>query len=89
MSKLKSIIIVCLIIAVETCLVQISYGQDNPTDHKAPTTARELKKKEWLEERKVEREKKAALKAHMKHQTKAVRRRMRKDARQADKYNMQ
>jgi hypothetical protein len=54
---------------------------------KSAKTAEDRSKQQFWRERKAKKEKDAALKAHMKHQTKEVRKRMKKDKKKADEYN--
>lgn len=50
-------------------------------------TSKDLEKKKWERQRAVDKATKKALKAHMNHQTKDVRKRMKKDAKKAAKNN--
>lgn len=90
MNKQKPIVILLIVATMLVGRVGSSYGQDNkkPNNPKsAAQTSKELKKKEWERKRQEKHAYDLALKAHMKHQTKAVRKRMKKDAKIAKKHN--
>lgn len=96
MKSVKSIIKVNAIIIVFTALFlqcpRVAHAQKkeapngNGTDA-SPHTARQLKQAQWKKQRKIDKATQKALKAHLKDQTKAVRRRMKKDAKRAAKNN--
>jgi hypothetical protein len=84
MGRLKSIVIISAVALIGLCAIENIRGQDTPSDKKASAkTAAERKKMLWWRQRKANRARDSALKAHMKHQTRAVRKRMRKDAKKA------
>lgn len=77
-----------MVIAVTgLCAVVNSSGQDNPDKSKGATSAKERQKQEFWRRRKINKMRDSALKAHMKHQTKEVRKRMKKDAKTARQFN--
>jgi len=82
---MKFRILISAILIAGLCVKTNSSAQDNPKP--VDKTARDLKKTEWLKQRQADRDRDAALKAHMKHQTKDVRKRMKQDAKKAAKYN--
>jgi hypothetical protein len=89
MGRLKTIVVTGMIALVGVCAIESSTGQDNvPGNNKsAAKTAADRKKLDWWRQRKANRARDSALKAHMKHQSKAVRKRMRKDAKKAKTTN--
>jgi hypothetical protein len=88
MGNLKSLVIIGVVLIAGLLLVENSPGQDQPDNTKsASKTAAERQKMDWWRQRRASRARDSALKAHMKHQTKAVRKRMRKDAKRAEKTN--
>ena len=88
MRKFKSLGILCAALIMGLSSVENSFGQATPPDNsKSAKTAKERDKQAWKRQRKVDRATKAALKAHMKRQPKDVQKRMKQDAKKANKYN--
>jgi len=77
-------IIISALAIAGLCAVERSPGQDAPASNKAGAkTAEDRKKLDWWRQRRASRARDSALKAHMKHQSKTVRKRMKKDAKKA------
>ena len=74
---------------IGVCAIESSTGQDNvPGNGKSGAkTQADRKKLDWWRERRANRARDSALKAHMKHQSKSVRKRMKKDAKKAKTTN--
>ena len=89
MGRLKTIVIAGIFAMVGICAVESSTGQDNvPGNGKSGAkTAAERKKQDWWRQRRANKARDSALKAHMKHQSKSVRKRMKKDAKKAKTTN--
>jgi hypothetical protein len=87
MGGLKTAGIVIAITVIGLCVIESSPGQNQPDNSKSAKSAKERAKMDFWRQRKIKHSRDSALKAHMKHQTREVRRRMKKDARKAKKFN--
>lgn len=87
MGGLKTIGVILIIGFIGFCTIESSPGQDAPDKSKGAKSAKERQKMEFWRQRKIDRSRDSALKAHMKHQSKAVRKRMKKDAKRAKEFN--
>jgi hypothetical protein len=92
MRELKTILknapIIIMMAGLALVLPCIADAQSKPSAPTGPVkTSREMQKKQWKKQRKIDLATKKALKVHMKHQTKEVRKRMKKDAKKASDNN--
>ena len=87
MLRLKSKVVLISFAVIGLFIAGSILGQDAPDKSKAAKSAKEREKQEFWKRRKINRSRDSALKAHMKHQSKAVRKRMKKDAKKAKSYN--
>jgi hypothetical protein len=88
MGRLKTVVIIGVVLIIGLCMAESSPGQNTPDNSKtASKTAADRKKMDWWRQRKANRTRDSALKAHMKHQSKSVRKRMKKDAKKAKQVN--
>ena len=85
MRRFSFIITIGCIAIIMFGMVERGICQESPKS--ADATSKELKKKDWERQRASKKATKAALKAHMQHQTKDVRKRMKKDAKKAKENN--
>jgi hypothetical protein len=85
MSRYKTLIIAGSLAFAALFEIENTTGQDAPSSppKNAAKTASERKKLDWWRQRRASKARDSALKAHMKHQSKAVRKRMKKDAKKA------
>ncbi len=84
MKRLRTLVILCIVAIVGITAFESTVAQDKPDNTKnSAKTAADRKKLDWWRKRKASRARDSALKAHMKHQTRKVRRRMKKDAKKA------
>ena len=82
MIKFKHKAIAGIVAVIALVTIESSIGQDN-SPKSASQTAKAMKKKQWMMARRAKHTRDSALKAHMKHQSKSVRKRMKKDAKKA------
>jgi hypothetical protein len=81
-----------LFIVVSGILIGIFFYNveaQNAAPSKPTMTVKEMEKKKKDREKKIKKATDSALRAHMRHQSPEVRKRMRKDLRKANQYNSQ
>jgi len=85
---LKNASIIIMMAGLTSVFPSIAHAQNKPSVPNSPVkTSKEMEKQQWKKQRKIDIATKKALKAHMNHQTKEVRRRMKKDAKKASTNN--